>query len=122
MSVEEEYYINLHVGGKFLRDPYVRYLGGAVVRLKKGPDTILYFELCKIVKDELGFNTVKHKGIDLYVKLEIDTVVFVDNESMLAVACLQFGGDGNKGGEGGEVLGNKCGEGEGGEGQCWGGW
>ncbi|MBA0553819.1 hypothetical protein Golob_012967 [Gossypium lobatum] len=59
MSVEEEYYINLHVGGKFVRDPYVRYLSGAMVRLKEGPDTISYFELCKIVKDELGFNTVQ---------------------------------------------------------------
>ncbi|MBA0670030.1 hypothetical protein Goklo_007296 [Gossypium klotzschianum] len=34
---------------------------------------------------------------------------------MLAVACLQFGGDGNEGGEGGEVVGSKCGKGEGGE-------
>ncbi|KAH1083218.1 hypothetical protein J1N35_022979 [Gossypium stocksii] len=38
---------------------------------------------------------------------------------MLAVTCLQFGGDGNEGGEGGEVVGSKCreveGEGEGGE-------
>ncbi|MBA0679768.1 hypothetical protein Goari_011518 [Gossypium aridum] len=59
MSVEEEYYINLYVGGKFVRDPYVRYLSGAMVRLKEGPDTISYFELCKIVKDELGFNTVQ---------------------------------------------------------------
>ncbi|MBA0795904.1 hypothetical protein Gohar_006730 [Gossypium harknessii] len=59
MSVEEEYYINFNVGGKFVRDPYVRYLGGAMVRLKEGPDTISYFELCKIVNDELGFNTVQ---------------------------------------------------------------
>ncbi|KAG4133495.1 hypothetical protein ERO13_D08G098433v2 [Gossypium hirsutum] len=35
------------------------YLGGAVVRLKEGPDTISYFELCKIVKHKLGFNTVQ---------------------------------------------------------------
>ncbi|MBA0735369.1 hypothetical protein Gogos_019224, partial [Gossypium gossypioides] len=36
---------------------------------------------------------------------------------MLVVACLQFGGDGNEVGEGGEVVGSKCGEGvgEGGE-------
>ncbi|PPS10379.1 hypothetical protein GOBAR_AA10261 [Gossypium barbadense] len=35
---------------------------------------------------------------------------------MLVVACLQFDGDGNEsgeGGKGGEVVGNKCGEGEG---------
>ncbi|MBA0789217.1 hypothetical protein Gotri_026473 [Gossypium trilobum] len=50
---------------------------------------------------------VKHNEIDLYVKLEVDTVVFVDNESMLAVACLQFGGDGNEGGEGAEGLDRK---------------
>ncbi|MBA0608844.1 hypothetical protein Godav_021019 [Gossypium davidsonii] len=56
---------------------------------------------------------VKLKEIDLYVEHEIDTVVFVDDESMLVVACLQFGGDGNEGGEGGKVVGNKCGEGEG---------
>ncbi|MBA0789444.1 hypothetical protein Gotri_027007 [Gossypium trilobum] len=77
MSVEEEYYINLHVEGKFVRDPHV-----------------------------------KHKEIDLYVEHGIDTVVFVDDESMLAVACLQFGGDGNEGGEGGEVVGSGEGSGE----------
>ncbi|MBA0753865.1 hypothetical protein Gogos_020733 [Gossypium gossypioides] len=43
MSVEEEYYISLHVGGKFVHDPYVRYLGGEMVRLKEGPNTISYF-------------------------------------------------------------------------------
>ncbi|MBA0653670.1 hypothetical protein Goklo_020814 [Gossypium klotzschianum] len=32
---------------------------------------------------------------------------------MLVVACLQLDGDGNQGGEGGEVVGNKGGEGEG---------
>ncbi|MBA0568777.1 hypothetical protein Golob_006247 [Gossypium lobatum] len=56
MSIEEEYYINLHVEGKFVRDPYVRYLGGETVMLKEDLDTISYFELCKIVKDRLGFN------------------------------------------------------------------
>ncbi|KAK8271098.1 hypothetical protein V6Z12_D11G240900 [Gossypium hirsutum] len=37
MSVEEEYYINLHVGGKFVHDPHVKYLGGKMVRLKEYP-------------------------------------------------------------------------------------
>ncbi|TYG57045.1 hypothetical protein ES288_D08G112300v1 [Gossypium darwinii] len=37
----------------------LQYLGGVVVRLKEGPDTISYFELCKIVKHKLGFNTVQ---------------------------------------------------------------
>ncbi|MBA0749552.1 hypothetical protein Gogos_003466 [Gossypium gossypioides] len=59
MSVEEEYYINLHVGGKFVCDPHVRYLGGEMVRLKEDLNTILYFELCKTVKDKLGFNIVQ---------------------------------------------------------------
>ncbi|MBA0570758.1 hypothetical protein Golob_004371 [Gossypium lobatum] len=54
MSVEEEYYINLHVGGKFVHDPHFRYLGDEMVRLKEDPNMILYFELCKTVKDELG--------------------------------------------------------------------
>ncbi|MBA0756585.1 hypothetical protein Gogos_020256 [Gossypium gossypioides] len=34
---------------------------------------------------------------------------------MLVVACLQFGGDGNEGGEGGKVVSSKGGKGEGGE-------
>ncbi|XP_040959996.1 uncharacterized protein [Gossypium hirsutum] len=38
MSVEEEYYINLHVGGKFVHDPHVKYLGGKMVRLKEYPE------------------------------------------------------------------------------------
>ncbi|MBA0550449.1 hypothetical protein Golob_021395 [Gossypium lobatum] len=58
MSLEKEYYINLHVGGKFVCDPHLRYLGGKMVRLTEDLDTISYFELCKIVKDRLGFNTV----------------------------------------------------------------
>ncbi|MBA0671232.1 hypothetical protein Goklo_024534 [Gossypium klotzschianum] len=98
MSIEEEYYINLCVGGKFICDPHVRYLGGEM-NDSSIIDMINYW--------------VKLKEIDLYVEHEIDTVVFVDDESMLVVACLQFGGDGNEGGEGGKVVGNKCGEGEG---------
>ncbi|MBA0576635.1 hypothetical protein Golob_023972 [Gossypium lobatum] len=58
MSSNEEYYIILHVGGHFVRDPYVRYVGWEVIRLKEVPDTISYFELCKIVKIGLGFNIV----------------------------------------------------------------
>ncbi|KAH1121575.1 hypothetical protein J1N35_004735 [Gossypium stocksii] len=109
MSLEEEYYINLHVGGKFVRDPYVRYLSGKM-NDSSTIDMINYW--------------VKHKEIDLYVEHEINTIVFVDDESTLVVACLQFDSDGNEGGEGGEVVGNeggeggefvgnKCGEGEG---------
>ncbi|MBA0636267.1 hypothetical protein Godav_025983 [Gossypium davidsonii] len=60
---------------------------------------------------------VKHKEIDLYIEHKIDIVVFINDESMLVVACLQFGGNGNEGGEDGEVVGSKCseGKGEGGE-------
>ncbi|TYH66353.1 hypothetical protein ES332_D06G117200v1 [Gossypium tomentosum] len=58
MLSDDEYYIILHVGGHFIKDPYVRYIGGKVIRLKEDPDTISYFELCKIVKIELEFNTV----------------------------------------------------------------
>ncbi|KAL1182065.1 hypothetical protein V6Z11_A02G093300 [Gossypium hirsutum] len=57
MSSDDEYYIILYVGGHFVKDPYVRYIGGEVIRLKEDQDTISYFELCKIVKIGLGFNT-----------------------------------------------------------------
>ncbi|MBA0548915.1 hypothetical protein Golob_019978 [Gossypium lobatum] len=59
MSSDEDYYIILYVGGHFVKDPYVRYVGGEVIRLKEDPGTISYFQLCKIVKIGLGFNTVK---------------------------------------------------------------
>ncbi|MBA0700931.1 hypothetical protein Goari_022499 [Gossypium aridum] len=58
MSWDEEYYLILYVGGHFIKDPYVRYVGGEVIRLKEDLDTISYFELCKIVKIELGLHTV----------------------------------------------------------------
>ncbi|TYJ15670.1 hypothetical protein E1A91_A10G199100v1 [Gossypium mustelinum] len=58
MSIDDEYYIILHVDGHFVKDSYVRYVGGEVIRLKEDPNTISYFELCKIVKIGLGFNTV----------------------------------------------------------------
>ncbi|KAH1082670.1 hypothetical protein J1N35_022431 [Gossypium stocksii] len=106
MSVEEEYYINLHVEGKFVHDPHARYLGGEMDNLRV------------VWNDSTIINSinywVKLKEINLYIEHEIDTVVFVDDESMLTVRCLQFGGDSN---EGGEVVDSKCseGEGEGGE-------
>ncbi|MBA0715982.1 hypothetical protein Golax_014853 [Gossypium laxum] len=88
MSVEEEYYINLHVGGKFVHDPHVKYLCGKMVRLKEYPDMMFYFELCKIVKDGLGFNTVQLIYFHVLGRHKIDTALFVDDESMLAVTCL----------------------------------
>ncbi|MBA0803352.1 hypothetical protein Gohar_013574 [Gossypium harknessii] len=96
MSVDEEYYINLHVGSKFVHDPHVKYLGGKMVRHKEYLDTMSYFELCKIVKDGLGFNTVQliyfhvlgSRTLQDNLRVVIDTAIFVDDESMLAVACL----------------------------------
>nr|KJB18964.1 hypothetical protein B456_003G077800 [Gossypium raimondii] len=141
MSTEKEYYINLYVGGKFVSDPHVRYSGGETVRLKEDPDTISYFELCKIVKNGLSFNTmqliyfyvpgnrtlqynlravwndsstidmlnnwVKHKKINIYVEHEIDTVIFANDDLMLAVGTVEGASDGN---EGVEVAGSKGGE------------
>ncbi|KAL4291829.1 hypothetical protein GQ457_14G004970 [Hibiscus cannabinus] len=51
-----EYYLNLHVGGKFVRDPHLRYVNGTKVRIKEDPVTISYFELCKIVQEDLSFS------------------------------------------------------------------
>ncbi|PPD73248.1 hypothetical protein GOBAR_DD29830 [Gossypium barbadense] len=92
MHIEEEYYINLYVVGKFVRDLHVRCSGGEVVRFKEDPDTISYFELCKIVKKE-------H---------EIGTAIFADDDLMLPVATVEGAGDGN---EGVEIAGSKSGEG-----------
>ncbi|KAK5833272.1 hypothetical protein PVK06_017092 [Gossypium arboreum] len=106
MFIEEEYYINLHVGGKIVRDPYVsRTLHDNLRVVWNDSSTI----------DMINY-WVKHKEIDLYVEHEINIVVFVNDESMLAEACSQFGGDGNEDGEGGEVVGSKCSGGEGGKG------
>ncbi|PPD78404.1 hypothetical protein GOBAR_DD24676 [Gossypium barbadense] len=58
MSWDEENYLIFHVGGHFIKDPYGRYVGGEVIRLKEDLDTISYFELCNIVKIKLGFHTV----------------------------------------------------------------
>ncbi|PPS04245.1 hypothetical protein GOBAR_AA16414 [Gossypium barbadense] len=117
--LEEEYYINLHVGGKFIRDPHVRYLGGEMVRLKEDPDVISTLQdNLRVVWNDSNITDminywVKLKEIDLYLEHEIDTFVFVYDESMLVVACLQFGGNGNEGGEGGKVVCSKGGKGEG---------
>ncbi|MBA0754241.1 hypothetical protein Gogos_022097, partial [Gossypium gossypioides] len=67
MSLDEEYYIILHVGGRFVKDPYVRYVGGEVIRLKEDPDT------------------VKFKEIDLYVKHEVDNPIIVGEMFLLTV-------------------------------------
>ncbi|MBA0857976.1 hypothetical protein Goshw_019742 [Gossypium schwendimanii] len=65
MSLDEEYYIILHVGGHFVKDPYVRYVGGEVIMLKEDPETVSYFELCKIVK--IGVE-IDREGDDKWVE------------------------------------------------------
>ncbi|MBA0576534.1 hypothetical protein Golob_027609 [Gossypium lobatum] len=92
MHIEEEYYINLYIVGKFERDLYVRCSGGEMV---------------------------KHNKINLYVEHEIDTAIFADDDLMLLVATVEGAGDGNegveiagsKGGEGVKVAGNEGGKG-----------
>ncbi|KAK8713055.1 hypothetical protein V6N13_148282 [Hibiscus sabdariffa] len=59
MDGSDEYYIYLHVDGKFVRDPFVMYEGGEVVKLKEDPDTISYFEVRNIVENVLNFNSIK---------------------------------------------------------------
>ncbi|MBA0717730.1 hypothetical protein Golax_005517 [Gossypium laxum] len=108
MHIEEEYYINLYVVGKFVRDLHVRCSGGEMVRFKEDPDTISYFELCKIVKKRLGFNTVQLIYFHVPSKHEIDTAIFADDDLMLLVATVECAGDGN---EGVEIAGSKGGEG-----------
>ncbi|KAH1083893.1 hypothetical protein J1N35_023654 [Gossypium stocksii] len=90
MSGDDEYYIILHVGGQFVKDPYVRYVGGEVIRLKENPDTISYFELCKIVKIGLEFNTVMliyfHEPSTVGLQNNL-RVIFYDNST---IAMLDF--------------------------------
>ncbi|PPR93526.1 hypothetical protein GOBAR_AA27152 [Gossypium barbadense] len=124
MPIEEEYYMNLYVVGKFVHDPHVKCSGGEMMRLKEDPDTISYFELCKIVKQKVRDNLravwndsstinmlnyyVKHNEINLYVEHEIDTTIFSDDDLILLVATVAGTGDGN---ESVEVAGNKGGKG-----------
>ncbi|TYH25197.1 hypothetical protein ES288_A03G150200v1 [Gossypium darwinii] len=87
MSLDDEYYIILHVGGHFVKDPYVRYVGGEVIRLKEDLDRISYFELCKIVKIGLGFNTIMliyfHEPST--VRLQNNLRVIYDDTSTIAM-------------------------------------
>ncbi|KAK9043573.1 hypothetical protein V6N11_071909 [Hibiscus sabdariffa] len=57
MYRSDGYYMYCHVGGKFVRDPFVRYEGDEVVKLKEDPDTISYFEVRKIVENLLNFSS-----------------------------------------------------------------
>jgi hypothetical protein len=52
----DEYYMELYHGGRFVNEPSFRYEGGALVTVRKDSDTISYFELKRIVKDELNKN------------------------------------------------------------------
>ncbi|MBA0683717.1 hypothetical protein Goari_025351 [Gossypium aridum] len=111
MFVEEEYYINLYVGGKFVRDPYV---SGTL------QDNLRVVWNDSITIDMLNY-WVKYKEINLYVEHEIDTTIFTADDLLLSVASIEGYGDGNQGGKGGEgveglngegvkFVGSKCGE------------
>ncbi|MBA0870189.1 hypothetical protein Goshw_008945, partial [Gossypium schwendimanii] len=71
----------------FIKDPYVRYVSGEVIRLKEDPDTISYFQLCKVVKIGLGFNTVMliyfHESGT--VRLQNNLRVIYDDTSTIAM-------------------------------------
>ena len=55
---EPNYYINMHVGEKLVRDPHLKYDGGTLIRILEDFDTMSYFELCNIVKKCLAFHTL----------------------------------------------------------------
>ncbi|KAL4366957.1 hypothetical protein GQ457_05G022500 [Hibiscus cannabinus] len=59
MGGVKEYWMHLHVGGKFVRDPYVRYEGGTLVSIREDPDTISYWEVKKIIQNHLCFNSIE---------------------------------------------------------------
>ncbi|KAK8669521.1 hypothetical protein V6N13_106949 [Hibiscus sabdariffa] len=59
MGGVKEYWMHLHVGGKFVRDPYVRYVGGTLVSIREDPDTISYWEVKKIIQNHLCFNSIE---------------------------------------------------------------
>ncbi|XVE60564.1 hypothetical protein DITRI_Ditri05aG0138800 [Diplodiscus trichospermus] len=52
------YHINLHVGGRFVTDPNLRYQGGSIHFIEEDLDRICYYDLCDIVKKGLEFNNV----------------------------------------------------------------
>ncbi|TYH90856.1 hypothetical protein ES332_A13G077500v1 [Gossypium tomentosum] len=87
ISWDKEYYLILHMGGHFVKDPYIGYVGGEVIRLKEDLDTIYYFELCKIVKIRLGFHTTMlvyfHEPGT--VGLQNNLKVIYDNTSTIAM-------------------------------------
>ncbi|XVF61328.1 hypothetical protein PTKIN_Ptkin08bG0121700 [Pterospermum kingtungense] len=55
---EGEFFINMHVGGHLVRDPDLRYNEGTMLRFPEDPETISFFELEKIVKNGLVYNSV----------------------------------------------------------------
>ncbi|MFQ6621130.1 hypothetical protein Gotur_002663 [Gossypium turneri] len=93
MSVEEEYYINLHVGGKFVHDPHFRYLGGEMDNLtvvwndSSTIDMINYWVVGSKFGEREGGEVVGNKG-----------------------GKDEGGGEGE--GEGREAAGSKGGEGD----------
>ncbi|KAL4339562.1 hypothetical protein GQ457_08G016030 [Hibiscus cannabinus] len=55
----KKYYMNLHVGGRFVRDPYLRYVDETELKIEEDHDTISYFELCRMIQEDFSFNTVQ---------------------------------------------------------------
>ena len=55
---EPNYYINMHVEEKLVRDPHLKYVGGTRIRILEDPDTISYYELYNIVQNGLAYHTL----------------------------------------------------------------
>ncbi|XVF85707.1 hypothetical protein PTKIN_Ptkin17bG0138400 [Pterospermum kingtungense] len=55
---EGEFFINMHVRGHLVRDPDLRYNRGTMLRFPEDPETMSFFELEKIVKNGLVYNSV----------------------------------------------------------------
>ncbi|KAL4273883.1 hypothetical protein GQ457_13G002480 [Hibiscus cannabinus] len=92
----KKYYLNLHVGGRFVRDPYLRYLDGTEFKIEEDPDTISYFELCRMIQEDFSFNIVQiiyfHVPISkslydglrvLYVEHKIHNLEIIEDGALL---------------------------------------
>ncbi|XVF80519.1 hypothetical protein PTKIN_Ptkin15bG0079700 [Pterospermum kingtungense] len=67
---ESEYFLNLHMSGRLVRDLHLRYAWGMTVRIREDPDEISYFELVDIVKKSLVYNNLL--SIHYYVTGRVD--------------------------------------------------
>ncbi|KAE8692265.1 hypothetical protein F3Y22_tig00110847pilonHSYRG00134 [Hibiscus syriacus] len=89
--------MNVHLGGKFVQDPYVRYEGGELIRLRDDSYTISYFESEGAFDDTSTIVIlkywVKYEFIDIYVEHEVDTPDIVDDILLINI------GEGNDKGD-----------------------